>query len=149
VHDSIILTSELLIAGDGLGVRRTELHEENVFLSHKIILFEGDQQRRARTVGPGSFIDDRRSGLVDRGNHFTSAGEQPRGRKETRDVFSPDSSQSVPLTPRNGTEPPTGSSNRAAAALRPRLSIGEGPSSTHSDPTIPASAQSNPSINGE
>ncbi|PVF97501.1 hypothetical protein CPB86DRAFT_707007 [Serendipita vermifera] len=134
--------------GVGVGTRRMEIHEENPFLSLKIILFEGNQQGRSKTIGPGSIIGDRRSSLVEGVNHLALADEHTRGRKERRDAPNPEASQRGLLATRNGTEPPTLSSIREAP-LRPRLSIGEGPAGTSSDPTIPTTARSTSSTNGK
>jgi hypothetical protein len=62
-----------------------EIHEENIFLSSKIVLFQADQQKRSRTVGPGSYMDDQRSRLNSGIDHVTTAEDPARGRRARRE----------------------------------------------------------------
>jgi hypothetical protein len=94
-----------------------EIHEENTFLSSKIVLFQADQQKRSRTVGPGSYMDDRRS---------RSTTENPaRGRRARRESADLEAFRRGPLATLNGPDEAghAGPSYDEWLRARPRLDL--------------------------
>ncbi|KAG8789301.1 hypothetical protein FRC16_001242, partial [Serendipita sp. 398] len=85
-NDTIFTT-----VGGGIAARHTEVNEENVFLSSKVVLFQPDQQKRSRTIGPGLYLDDRAPQLL-RSTTEESVDEEGSGRgrrprRESADLF--------------------------------------------------------------
>lgn len=88
-------------AGNGIAARRMEIAEEKVFLHSKIVLFHAEQQKRSRTVGPGSLLDERRPYPAQSTSPTTEVGaevEQARGRTSRREISDSQGPHRPPLT---------------------------------------------------
>lgn len=65
-----------------------DLSEEKIFLSSKLGFFQADQQRRAKTVGPGLHLDGHTPPLLETGGQFGQLAcidEESRGRRFRRE----------------------------------------------------------------
>jgi hypothetical protein len=120
-----------------------EIHEENTFLSSEIVLFQADQQKRSRTVGPGSYMDDRRS----RSTMENTAGGR-RARRESADL---EAFRRGPLATLNGPGPAghAGPSNDEWPRSRPRLDLDTNDVPRLADSALHASSPLAPSPVGE
>lgn len=102
-----------------------EVHEESTFISSKIVLFHADQQKRSRTVGPGSYMADPRSGVNGGIDYMTTTEDSTRGRRVRRESVHVDALQRPPLTALNGQAEPIQSAQSSFEqhSLRPVLGI--------------------------
>jgi len=101
-----------------------DVHEENTFLSAKIVLFQANQQKRSRTVGPGLYMGDRRSDVNGAIDYMTTTDDSIIGRKARRESANLDAFHAQPFAAFSGPEdaPDAGPSNvgtRLRLDLRP------------------------------
>ncbi len=123
--------------GGGIAARRLEVHEESTFITSKIILFQADQQKRSRTVGPGSYIADSRSGVNGGIDYMSTIEDTTRGRRTRRESVNIEALYRQPFAALNGSTE-AGHSFRPNTA-RPRLGLDTNDALRSSEPALPTS----------
>ncbi|KIM31493.1 hypothetical protein M408DRAFT_327686 [Serendipita vermifera MAFF 305830] len=124
--------------GGGIATRRMEVHEENTFISSKIILFQADQQKRSRTVGPGLYMADHRAEASNGIGNLTAIDNAARGRRLRRESVDPQTLHRQPFAAVNGPAETvqSGPSNVERPPLQPRLELNTNAIQTSSDPAL-------------